>query len=108
MLQRDRTFGEKTVVEFRGLVAVEHCGDVPPLDGDLVSIPFAAGLGHRMHFDEIDDRACPVSRVRPLIVDIRLVTCPGADGLGIATAHEDAAVGVVARPELDIKLEVLE
>ena len=107
VLQRERPFGEQAVVELGGFLAVEDYGDLPSLGGDFVGVPFAARLGHRVHLDEMDDPAGAVGRVLALVENVHLIAGPVGDGRGILAAKEDAAVGVVARPELDVHLEVL-
>ena len=107
MLQRERPFGEQAVVELRGLLAVEDHGDLPSLGGDFEGVPFAARFGHRVHLDEMDDPAGAVGRVRALVENVHLIAGPVGDCRGILAANEDAAVGIVARPELDVHLEVL-
>ena len=107
VLQRERPFLEQAVLGVHGLLPVEHQDQMPSLGGDLVSVPLAAGLGHRDHLDEFDDRAGAVGRILALVEDVRLVAGLVGGLLGIAAAEEDAAVGVVAGPELYVKLEVL-
>ena len=70
----------------RGLLAVEHDGDLPSLGGDLEGVPFAAGLGHRVHLDEIDDAAGAVGRVLALVEDVDLVAGPVGDLGGSCSA----------------------
>jgi hypothetical protein len=53
------------------------------------------------------DPAGAVGRVLALVEDVDLVAGPVGDVRGFLAADEDAAVGVVARPELDVDLEVL-
>jgi hypothetical protein len=48
-----------------------------------------------------------VARVLALVEDVDLVAGPVGDLRGFLAADEDAAVGIVARPELDVYLEVL-
>jgi hypothetical protein len=55
----------------------------------------------------IDDGAGAVARIGPRVVDVALVAGLGARLLGILAADKDAAVGVVADPELGVDLEVL-
>ena len=107
VLQRERPFGEQAVVKLHGLLTVEDHSDLPSLSGDFVGVPFAAGLGHRVHLGEMDDPTGAVGRVRALVENVHLIARPVGDGRGILATQEDAAVGVVACPELDVHLEVL-
>ena len=107
ILQRERSFLEHPVAQVDGFLAVEHDGNLPTLGGDLERVPLAAGLRHRIDLGEIDDRAGAVGRILALVEDVHLVAALGAELLRIGTADEDAAVGVVARPELGVDLEVL-
>ena len=107
MLQGDRSGGKQAIPIVDSLLPVEHHDKMPSLGGDLVRVPLAAGLGHGIHLDKIDDPTRAVGRVLALVVDVDLVTSPSADGLRIAAANKDPAVGVVARPKLNVELEVL-
>src|SRR5262249_977827 len=73
----------------------------------LHGAPFAARLGHRVDLGVIDDGAGAVARVGPRVEDIALVAGLGSGFLGVLAADEDAAVGIVADPELGVNLEVL-
>ena len=106
MLQRERPFGEQAVVKLCGLFAIEDDGNLPSFGSDFVSIPFTASLGHRIHLDEVDNPPSAVGRVLALVENVHLIAGPVGDVRGILAAQEDAAVSVVARPELDIHLEV--
>ena len=78
-----------------------------PLRRDLIGVPFAAGLRHRFNLGDVDDRPGAVARVRPLVEDVDLVAGLGADALRLLAADEDAAIGVVADPELSLDLKIL-
>ena len=90
-----------------GFSAVEDDGDLPSLGGDLEGVPFAAGLGHRVHLGEVHDPARAIGRVLALVEDVHLIAGPVGDLGGLLAAKEDAAVGVVACPELGVDLGVL-
>ena len=76
------------------------------LERDLVDVPLAARLGHRLDRRDVNDGARAVGRVLALVEDIRLIAGPVGDLGRIRTAHVDAAVRVVAHPEFDPELEV--
>src|SRR5262245_7822982 len=98
---------EHAVADVDGLLPVERHDEMPAIGGDLERVPLAGGLGHRVDLGEVDDRAGAVARVGALVEDVDLVAGPGADGGGILASNEDAAVGLLVRPELGIDLEVL-
>src|SRR5262245_4156487 len=98
---------EHAVADVDGLLPVEHHDKMPAIGGDLERVPLAGGLGHRVDLGEIDDRAGAVARVGALVEDVDLVAAPGADGGGVLASNEDAAVGLLIRPELGVDLEVL-
>jgi hypothetical protein len=50
----------------------------------------------------IDDGAGAVARVGPRVEDVALVAGLGSGLLGVLAADEDAAVGIVADPELGV------
>src|SRR5262249_44801443 len=54
----------------------------------------------------VDDRTGAVARVRAGVEDVDLVGVLAGDLVGVGAADEDAAVGVVADPELGADLEV--
>ena len=83
VLQREVPLLEHSVPDVDGFLPVEHHDEMPPIGGDLESVPLAGGLGHRVHFGEIDDRAGAVARVGALVEDVDLVAGPSADGSGI-------------------------
>src|SRR4029450_7188497 len=60
----------------------------PPRGRFVQGVPFAAGLGHGIHFDEIDNGASAIGRVPALVENVHLITGPGANGFGIATGNE--------------------
>jgi hypothetical protein len=78
-----------------------------PLRGDLVGIPLAARLRHRIDLGGIHDRAGAIARVRPLVEDVDLIAGLAVDGLRLLAADEDSAIGLVVDPELGADLEVL-
>src|SRR5215211_3686278 len=106
-LQRQWSFGVHAAADGRGFLAVERDGKVAALGRNLHRAPFATGLGHRVDLGVIDDGAGAVARIGPCVVDVALVAGLGSGLLGILAADEDAAVGIVAGPELDVDLEVL-
>jgi len=55
----------------------------------------------------IDDGAGAVARVGARVEDVALVAGLGSGLVGVLAADEDAAVGIVADPELGVDLEVL-
>src|SRR6478752_6671245 len=107
VLQREVPLLEHSVPDVDGFLPVEHHDEMPPIGGDLESVPLAGGLGHRVHFGEIDDRAGAVARVGALVEDVDLVAGPSADGSGVFASDEDATVGFLVSPELGVDLEVL-
>src|SRR5262245_43993218 len=98
---------EHAVADVDGFLPVERHDEMPAIGGDLVGVPLARRLGHRVDLGEIDDGAGAVARVGALVEDVDLVAGPGADGCGILASNEDAAVGLLVRPELGVDLEVL-
>jgi hypothetical protein len=54
----------------------------------------------------IDDGAGAVARIGPRVEDVALVAGLGSRFLGVLAADEDAAVGIIADPELGVDLEV--
>jgi hypothetical protein len=90
----------------RGILAVEHDGKVAALGRDLHGAPLAPGLGHRVDLGMIDDGAGAVARIGPRVEDVALVAGLGSRFLGVLAADEDAAVGIIADPELGVDLEV--
>jgi GNAT superfamily N-acetyltransferase len=54
----------------------------------------------------IDDSASAVARVGARIKDVALVASLGAGLLGVLAADKDAAVGIIADPELGVDLEI--
>src|SRR5262244_2074176 len=105
-LQREWSFGMQAAADARGLLAVERDGKVAALGRNLHSAPLATGLGHRVDLGVIDDGAGAVARIGARVVDVALVAGLGAGLFGVFAADEDAAVGIVADPELGIDLEV--
>src|ERR1700761_9146844 len=90
-----------------GLLTVQRDDEMRSLRRDLISIPFAAGLRHRLALTDIDNRAGAIARVRPLVENIHLVAGFAADALGLFATDENAAVGIIADPEFGADLEVL-
>lgn len=107
MLQREMAFREEAIVQLSGLLAIEHERDLAPLDRDLVGIPLPTGLGHRIDFGEVHNAAGPVGWILALVEDIGLVAVAVGDRCGILATQEDAAVGVIAGPELNVDDEIL-
>src|SRR6516164_2251064 len=105
-LQREWSFGMQAAAGARGLLAVERDGKVAALGRNLHSAPVATGLGHRVDLGVIDDGAGAVARIGARVVDVALVAGFGAGLFGVFAADEDAAVGIIADPELGIDLEV--
>src|SRR5262245_2929580 len=105
-LQREWSFGMQAAADARGLLAVERDGKVAALGRNLHRAPLATGLRHRVDLGVIDDGAGAVARIGARVVDIALVAGLGAGLFGVFAADEDAAVGIVADPELGIDLEV--
>ena len=95
------------VLNVDGFLTVEQDDQMRTLRGNLVGIPLAAGLGHRVHLGDTDDCAGAIGRVRPLVEDIDLVADLGVGLLRAAAAEEDAAVGIVVGPEFGLDLEIL-
>ena len=89
------------------LLFVEHNGEMRALGSDFIGIPLPRGLRHRIDLGDIDDRTGAVAWVRPLVEDVDLVAGLAADSLRLLATDEDAAVGVVADPELGPDLEIL-
>src|SRR3954452_9497124 len=77
------------------------------LGRDLISVPLARRLRHRIYLADVDDRAGAIGWIRPLVEDIDLVADFGIDGLVGIAADEDAAIGFLVRPELSPDLKVL-
>src|SRR5712691_3154541 len=68
VLQRDPPARELAVLDaVDGLVPVEDHGECRALGRDLVDVPFAAGLGHRLHLGDVDDRTRAVARIGALV-----------------------------------------
>ena len=63
------------------LLTVQRDDEMRPLRGDLVDVPLAAGLRHRIDLGDIDDRAGAIGRVRPLVEDVDLVAGLGVDNV---------------------------
>src|SRR6516162_8078974 len=105
-LQRHRSFGVHAAADAGGFLAVEPDGKVAALGRNLHGAPLAAGLGHWVNLSVIDDGAGAIAGVGPRVEDVALVAGLGAGLLGVLAADEDAAVGVVADPELRVNLEV--
>ena len=105
-LQRQWSFGVHAAADARGFLAVEHDRKVAALGRNLHGAPLAAGLGHRVDLGVIDDGAGAVARVGARVEDVALVAGLGSGLLGVLAADEDAAVGIVADPELGVDLEV--
>src|SRR3984893_11895853 len=78
-----------------------------PLGRDLIGIPLAAGLRHRIDLGDVDDRAGAVTLVLALVENVPLVAGLATDALRLLTPDEDAAIGVVADPELGLDLKIL-
>src|SRR5258708_7904366 len=107
VLQREPALGELGILgAVDGLDAVEDHGEFPAFGGDVIGVPLVAGLGHRRHLGNIDDRAGAVTRVGARIEDVDLIGICRRDLLGIGGADEDAAVGGGVDPELGPELEV--
>ena len=92
---------------FAVVSAVEHDSDVAPVGGHFVGIPLAPRLRHRIDLDVAGDRTSAITGVRALVEDIGLVARPVGDLLRIKATEIDAAIGIVAWPELDAYDEVL-
>src|SRR5689334_4695636 len=107
VLQRDRSACVGRVLDVNGLLTVQHDHKMRALRRDLIGIPLAAGLRHRDDLGDIDDRAGAVARVRPLVVNVHLVTGLAADALWLLATDEDAAVGIIADPEFGPDLKIL-
>src|SRR5262249_6977063 len=73
---------------------------------DLVDVPLAGGLRHRIDLGEVDDRARAIARLGPRIPDVDLVAIFRRQLLRIGTANVDAAVGVRLDPEFGPDLEI--
>src|SRR5947208_1042369 len=91
-LEGERSLRELAVLDIYRLGTVEHDGQLRTLGGDLIGVPFAAGLGHGRYLGHIDDGPGAVLRLRALVIDIHLVGALGADVFGIGNANKDAAV----------------
>ena len=63
VLQSEWSFDKQTIVQLDRLLAVQHDRNLPALRGDLIRVPFAAGLRHRIDFGEVNDAAGTVGRV---------------------------------------------
>src|SRR3954447_19197203 len=77
------------------------------LRGDLVGVPLAGGLRHRVDFGDIEDRARSVAWIGPFVVDIDLIADLGVDLGRLVAANKNAAVGFLVSPEFGPDLEVL-
>lgn len=107
LLQGDAAVGELAVLRVvDGLLAVEHYGEGRSLGRDLVDVPFARRLRHRIDLADIDDGAGAVFRSGTLVPDVDFVGGLGADFLGVGAADEDAAVHHLVGPEFGAQLEV--
>src|SRR5438132_3266230 len=105
-LQREWSFGVQAAADARGLLAVEHDGKVAALGRNLHGAPLATGLGHRVDLGVIDDGASAIARVGPRVEDVTLVAGLGSGLFEVLAADKDAAVGIVADPELGVDLEI--
>src|SRR5262249_26684266 len=105
-LQRHWSFGMRPAADARGFLAVEHDGKIAALGRNLHRAPLATGLRHRVDLGVIDDGAGAVARVGARVEDVALVAGFGAGLVGVLATDEDAAVGIVADPELSVDLEV--
>src|SRR5262245_56934333 len=106
-LEGERSLWELAVLDIDGLYTVQHDGQLRTLGRDLIGVPFAAGLGHRRYFGEIDDSPGAILLLWALVVDIDLVGTLGVDTFRIGNADENTAVGSGVRPELGPDLKVL-
>src|SRR5262245_27461843 len=106
-LQREVTFLEEAVVGLGGLRAVEREHEVALIGGDLHRVPLAGGLERGIGLGEIHDPAGAVGRIRAGVKDVELVAVARADLLRVLAAHEDAAVGLLIGPELDVDHVIL-
>src|SRR4051794_34622100 len=108
VLQGERSAGVVFgVLHVDGLLAIEHDDEMRSLRGDLVGVPLAGRLRHRLDFGDVDDRAGAVARIRALVEDVDLVADLGVDLVALIAANEDAAVGFLVGPELGLDLEIL-
>src|SRR5678815_3959857 len=65
-LQRERPLRELAVVHVHGLLSVQDHDEIRAARSDLVGIPFAARLRHRVDLGDVDDAASAVARIGPL------------------------------------------
>src|SRR5262249_5233945 len=107
VLQSERPFLEDAGANLGGLLAIEHHGEIAAAGGDLIGVPLAGRLRHRIDLGEIDDCAGAVARIRSLVEYVHLIAGARADHLGIDAVYEDAAVGFLVGPELGIDHVVL-
>ena len=89
------------------LLPVQHDSELRSLRRDLIGVPFAGRLRHRVDLGNVDDRAGAVGRIGPLVEDIHLVADLGVDLVAAVAAEEYAAVGGVVSPEFGLDHEVL-
>src|SRR4051794_12905948 len=71
VLQRNPPARELAVLgAVDGFLAVEDHRELRPLGRDLVDVPFAPRLGHRLDLGDIDYSTRAVTRVGALIIDV--------------------------------------
>src|SRR5665213_667555 len=107
VLQRDPPRGEFGVLRpIDGLLSVERHGECRALRGDLIDVPLAGGLRHRIDLADIDDGAGAVGRIGTGIPDVHLIGRGAADLVGIGAANENAAIGFAVDPEFSPDLVI--
>src|SRR5690349_16510972 len=106
VLERNPPTQKLVVLPCGGTNPVKRITKVRAFRCDLVNIPLTARFQHRRRFGDIHDCAGTVIRIRPLVVNVNLVTSCVADLLRIYATKEDAAVRIRIDPELRSELKV--
>src|SRR5581483_1838072 len=108
VLKGDMSVGQLRVLRaVDRLLPVENDGEGRALRRNVIGIPLAGRVRHRIDLGDIDDGAGAVARIRPRVPDIDLVAIVGADLVGVGAANEYAAVGIRFDPELGLDLVIL-
>src|SRR6185312_3624565 len=97
VLQDDRPLVEHAIAQFGGLFAVEHDGDVPSVDRDLVRVPLLACLRHGINLNIASNGTGAVAWVRPFVENVSLIAGAVGDHFRIEATEINSAIGVVAR-----------
>lgn len=89
-------------------LAIHSERQLVPLAQNLERVPLTSGLDRRRRLGDVDDCACAVGGIGPLIEHVELITGPGVRLLFFGKADEDTAVGVVGDVQLGAQFEIAE